>query len=318
MGSTVRLRAAFGLCMALLAAAPACTKRTDAEIVSQVCEPASNDCQEDTLRRCNDVGSGWDIVTRCAPGTCIGQPECGGAVAPLAPAEWVDCAPGSGGDVTKGDPPCKPVTEAGVKIDPFEVTRSQYLAFWHATASGRNTLGLPGDCEFKKTISFSPSVPGWPAVSTGDARLPITGVDLCDARAYCRWAGKRLCAGTDGKAVREAFPGSDQPTNDAWQRVCEAAPNDTGCNVRPYKDAPAKPIAAVGSFPQCKTPGGVFDLHGNVTEMIDVCTDQFGLCRRVGGSADNFGIATDCPSAKADYVPINRRENDGGFRCCAD
>ncbi len=320
MGTTGRVRAALGLGVALaaLGAAPACTKRTDAEVVSQVCEPASNDCQEDTLRRCNDVGSGWDIVKRCPPGTCIGgQAECGGAVAPLAPTEWVDCAPGSGGDVTKGDAPCKPVTEAGVKIDPFEVTRSQYLAFWHATASGRNTLGLPGDCDFKKTISFSPSVPGWPAVAEGDARLPITGVDVCDARAYCRWAGKRLCGGTDGKPVRVASTNSDQPTN-AWQRVCEAAPNDTGCNVRPHKDAPAKPIAAVGSFPQCKTPGGVFDLHGNVKELIDVCADPYGVCKRVGGSADDFGFATDCPSDGNDYVTPNRRDSDGGFRCCAD
>ena len=319
-GTTVRRRAALGLWMfATLAAGPACTKRTDAEIVSQVCEPASNDCQEDTLRRCNDVGSGWDIVKRCAAGTCIGEAECGGPVAPLASSEWVDCAPGSGGDLTKGDPPCKPVTERGFKIDPFEVTRSQYLAFWRATASGRNTLGLGIECAYKKTIPFTPSVDGWPTLSDAQARLPITGVDGCDARAYCRWAGKRLCGGADGKPSREAFATRGKvPVDSAWQKVCEAAPNDTGCNVRQHRDAPVQPIAPVGSFPQCKTPGGVYDLHGNVTEILDVCSDTHLLCRRSGGWAENYGDLSDCLSTENDYVPDNRRENHAGFRCCAD
>lgn len=299
--------------------APACTKRTEAEVVTQVCEPASNDCQEDTLRRCNDVGSGWDIVERCPPGTCIGAPACGGPVAPIASTEWVDCTPGSGGDLTKGDPPCKPVTESGVKIDPFEVTRSQYLAFWRATANGRNTLGLGVECDYKKTIPFTPSVEGWPTLSDAQARLPITGVDGCDARAYCRWAGKRLCGGTDGKPSREPFAArGTTPVNDAWQRVCETAPNDTGCNVRQNQGSASRPIAPVGSFPQCKTPGGVYDLHGNVAEIVDVCTDQFLLCRRSGGSAENYGVASDCASNENNYVPDNRRENTAGFRCCAD
>jgi hypothetical protein len=56
-------------------------------------------------------------------------------------------------------------------IDSTEVTNAHYAAFL--------------------AMSPTPSS-GWPA-PVDQGRHPVTFVDWCDAFAFCRWAGKRLC-----------------------------------------------------------------------------------------------------------------------------
>jgi formylglycine-generating enzyme required for sulfatase activity len=213
------------------------------------------------------------------------------------------------------------VSEGGRKIDPFEVTRSEYLAFWRATADGRNILGLPADCGFKSTVNHSPSIEGWPTLTEAEARLPVTGVDHCDARAYCRWAGKRLCAGDDGKPLRVPFDTRKTfTTTGEWQLACEAAAIVAStCNTTP-NGQPESKVAAVGSFPGCKSPSGTYDLFGNVGEWIDLCTDVNPQCRIVGGSSEFRPETMGCKSSDAryDYAPSSRRAGNLGFRCCAD
>lgn len=320
---TTRIALAFALFAG--SSAVGCSKSTDAAVITPVCELGTFDCVEDTLRRCNDVGSGWDVVERCPPGTCIsGQNACGGPVTPLESSAWVACSPAATtpSDLQAGDAPCVPVAAGANKIDPFEVTRAQYLKFWHATADGRNTLGLAASCGFKEKVDHTPDIVGWPSLTEAEARLPITGVDFCDARGYCRWAGKRLCGGTDGKPI--VVPQADVCTEEnrafgEWGSACQAI-DWARCNLESGNLAP------VGSFPECNA-GGVYDLFGNARELIDQCTDVYRQCRSVGdetGSEGNFAYcqgppaSPTCSAPATNYVPENRRDLKAGFRCCTD
>src|SRR6185436_17630077 len=69
-------------------------------------------------------------------------------------------------------------------IDPTEVTEGAYAQF--VTAKSGQTLDAGAPC---------------PAVTVGprnvaDPDLPVTMVSMCEARAYCAWAGKSLCGAT--------------------------------------------------------------------------------------------------------------------------
>ena len=318
-------RAGMAVSLILGIASVACSKTTDAEVITPVCQLGTFDCVEDSLRRCNDVGSGWDVVERCPPGTCIsGQNACAGPVPPLESSAWVACAPAdtTPSDLEAGDPPCVPVAAGANKVDPFEVTRAQYLKFWRATADGRNTLGLPTSCGFKEKVNHTPDVVGWPSLTEAEARLPITGVDFCDARGYCRWAGKRLCAGLDGRPMivpQGSLCGEAYRSFGEWGSACQ--PVDWArCNLE------TGTLAPVGSYPECNV-GGVYDLFGNARELIDQCSDQYRQCRSVGDDTGSAGSSAycqgppesaSCNPPAAGYVPENRRDLKAGFRCCTD
>ncbi len=138
------------------------------------------------------------------------------------------------------------------RIDRLEVTNAEFAVFASmdsitgvAAASYPNTSTLPG---------------------VGDPYVPVTGLDWFDARAYCRYLGKEL------------------PTTEQWtkalrggQRLSDGSPNPLPRRSlpwgRPIAPTPAKVSgvgprgpAAVGSHPGDRSPDGVLDLAGNVTE----------------------------------------------------
>lgn len=77
-----------------------------------------------------------------------------------------------------------PVGSAGAYcMDATEVTNADYAAF---LAANPPTSGQVAWCAWN--TSYLPPF-GWPA--TGKENHPVVRVDWCDARAYCKWAGKR-------------------------------------------------------------------------------------------------------------------------------
>ena len=95
----------------------------------------------------------------------------------------------------------------GYCVDSTEVRGSDYLEFLAATAGDAG--GQAPECAWN--ASYQPSIS-----AAGDA--PVFGVDWCDARAYCAWAGKRLCGKIGGgpapaSVVNNAF-------SDEWYRAC--------------------------------------------------------------------------------------------------
>lgn len=200
---------------------------------------------------------------------------------------------GAGGDGAGGQAQRGPVLVEvdGFFIDATEVTNSQYEEFL-ASKDG-DTSGQPAECAFNDV--YTPS-DAWP--NTAD--LPVTYVDWCDARAFCDWAGKRLCGGIDGSQLTDANL-TDESVSE-WYRAC-VGPDPGGgnnypyggvyqeevCNDLGYQEAHGYPgLVEVGSLVGCEGhPSGVFDMVGNVNEWVDHCKGTMGaedVCETVGAT----------------------------------
>ncbi|MBK6463313.1 MAG: SUMF1/EgtB/PvdO family nonheme iron enzyme [Myxococcales bacterium] len=192
---------------------------------------------------------------------------------------------------------------------------------------------MPSTCNFKEGTGHTPEFAGWPALTETQAKSPAIGVDWCDASAYCRWAGKRLCGrpGGGGPAkytftLNDFRPAEGKRTDNEWSIAC----NGGGARQFPYgnvydenrcntavKGAPTKSFTPVGSYPNCKTPEGVYDMSGNAQEMVDMCEADTGrddLCLIGGGGFNASQDIADCGL----FLVKRGTRNAIGFRCCAD
>ncbi len=228
----------------------------------------------------------------------------------------------------------------GYAIDATEVTRGQYAA-WMATDP--STDGQDAWCGWNTSFLPTYSAPkkgcvaeAWPPASDM-LQYPMGCVDWCDAQAYCRGVGKRLCGAIGGGA--NPLDAWADPAASQWFNACSSG----GLHNYPYggnpdlgetdgyepetcgtADPSAYALLPVGSFPECVShePGyeGVYDLSGNVWEWEDSCTgptDQYDSCRARGGAAGDNAERLRCAE---DTYAIQFRlflHVGLGFRCCA-
>jgi formylglycine-generating enzyme len=228
-------------------------------------------------------------------------------------------------------------------IDSTEVTRAQYATFTADIAA----KGAAGEMSLEKAdICPAIAVEAKPdcmqektVCKTNCDNHPQVCVNWCAAYAYCKWAGKKLCGGTDGKAIK-TFAG--EPRNNTWLLACGngvasdgtlrtryaygETPNDQACNS-PRVDACLRgecKTVPVGSLPNCQGQGpykGVFDLAGNVAEFIDERDSQ--RVKSVGARGSSFddrlaeGEANGCADVNI-QTDSDIATPQVGFRCCAD
>lgn len=148
----------------------------------------------------------------------------------------------------KGDGDERPVHEVKVSaflIDVNPVTNGQYKKF----------------CD--ETGQAAPAPPNFDAnYFLGKPRYPVVNVSYHDARAYAKWAGRRL------------------PTEAEWEKAARG----TDERMYPWGNEPPTPSAAlanfdgdadgfaetspVGSFPNGASPYGVLDMAGNVWQWV--------------------------------------------------
>lgn len=161
--------------------------------------------------------------------------------------------------------------------------------------------------------------------------LPQTCIDQCDAKAFCAWAGKRLCGaiGTTPLAIAEV----NDPTKNQWMNACNSGGRDwpygptydgQACNTVDRQPMACNGPAVTATFPDCQAPAGpydqVFDLSGNVSEWADASQEGSGWpdlrCVIMGGSYVHYLGDVSCAGATLEW-PCDAHHPEFGFRCCS-
>lgn len=226
--------------------------------------------------------------------------------------------------VHKGGPMVWSGSGAKFCIDAREVTRAEYDTFLAAAP----TDPQPDYCDWNKSYDALPSTFG--------GNFPITGIDWCDAIAYCSWAGKHVCGAiTDGKILADESAAKSQ-----WTFACL---NGDGAATTGYPTGPSAPAAGVCRLGGVSAPAAVqthlmckgttapwdrvFDLSGNAAEWDGAGCFLSGLkpgttpeqrrfidCGVRGGSYFNDIVSGRCITGVS--RPIDERDEKIGFRCC--
>jgi len=189
-------------------------------------------------------------------------------------------------------------------MDKFPVTNAQFAAFIKATGyAPKDTSNY-----LKHWVGGKP-----PA---GQENHPVVWIDLEDARAFARWAGKRLPTEIEWQYAAQGTDGRAYP----WGPKMEPG----RCNNKLNHTTP------VDAFPKGAGPFGVLDMVGNVWQMIDDVYDNgaytYALIR--GGSyyapeksewyVKSGPLAVDRVQILLLIAPGLDRNSTVGFRCVKD
>jgi iron(II)-dependent oxidoreductase len=138
-------------------------------------------------------------------------------------------------------------------IDKYPVTNAQFKQFLDATHyAPKDAINFLRDW---KNGNFPA---GW-------ENRPVTWVSLEDARAYARWAGKRLPHEWEWQFAAQGTDGRTYPWGNAWQ--VDNVPHPVTGRTMTGPDA-------VDAHPQGASPFGVMDMVGNVWQWTDEFTDE--------------------------------------------
>jgi hypothetical protein len=312
-----------------------------------VCNPKDVRCSGNLAQVCNAQQDGWDLMDACAsaalcmngaclPPTCAeGEKRCTDnnfeicnkdrngfdstpCAAPTAICENSQCI-NRGPTMVLIQDNAAPVP---YYVDSTEVTRSQYNDFLATNPPLQSDTLDPPFCDFNTNYGLpSATLPNQPA----------TQVDWCDAYAYCKWAGKRLCGKIGGGKVDPSnmMQNLSDPAQDQWYLACTGPARTAfpygdayvgnACNGKEFMAQPA--AIDVGSDLQCEGGfPGVLDMSGNVAEWEDSCSGDLGkgdTCRTRGGAFTSAEAALRCDSVGTVLRNVSASKNIG-FRCCAD
>lgn len=234
----------------------------------------------------------------------------------------------------------------GVRIDATEVTNCQYEAWLKSNPS---TEGQPTECSWNKSYA-SIELKCEPSCVRNCENHPRVCVDWCDAFAYCKSVGKRLC-GKIGGGPNDPWD-FNHVGRDEWYSACVSGPLEG--DGSPRNEYPggvyfkgvcngdgSNGTVPVGTTLTCQSSvagyEGVFDLSGNVFEWEDSCDGTDGLLDRCwvrGGSYVNGAESLSCDGVPGSLMArgfggVAESPKDGrpfgfweprlvGIRCCSD
>ncbi len=153
------------------------------------------------------------------------------------------------------------VTVEGFYMDRYEVTIGEYASFLNAGEHDGfywEDMADPNWCGIIKRED------GVYSVVPGKALYPVCLLKIEGAKAYAHWAGKRLPTEYEWEITARG----NQERSYPWGNEL---PDKTRANF----DYHIGHTVPVGSYPSGKTPEGVYDMAGNVNEMIDINWDVY-------------------------------------------
>jgi formylglycine-generating enzyme required for sulfatase activity len=192
-------------------------------------------------------------------------------------------------------------------LDRYPVTNAQFKQFLEATH-----YHPADDHNFLKGWSNGTYPDGW-------VNKPVTWVSLEDARAYAKWAGKRLPHEWEWQYAAQGSDGRVYPWGNDWNAQA-VPPPDRGHDLRAPTDVDAYPVGA--------SPFGVSDMVGNVWQWTDEYVDLHTRAAVLKGGSfyQPQGSHWYFPQAyklteHGKYLlmaPSKDRAGTLGFRCAAD
>ncbi len=153
----------------------------------------------------------------------------------------------------------------------------------------------------------------------GWADKPVTWVSLEDARAYAKWAHKRLPHEWEWQYAAQGMDGRKYPWGNAWNADAVATPD---------KERILSSPAIVGTHPLGTSPFGIQDMVGNVWQWTDEYQDDHtrAAILRGGSYYQPSGSVWYFPQAYRNdehgkfllMAPGEDRSGTIGFRCVMD
>ncbi len=272
-----------------------CSDCDDACSQGRSCEAGQCQCPENqvdcsgwctplgTNTDCSDCGDACSQGRSCEAGQCQcpeNQVDCFGVCKPLGTAtDCSDCGDACTEGLLCEDSECVPFSMVTVSAGPFMQGCNEAVD----TECGSNekpyhkvnvpefeidkyevTVGLYGDCVTGGGCTASTgtsSYCNWG--KAGKGAHPMNCITWDQARAYCAWAGKRLCSESEWEKASRGTDGRKYPWgNEA--ATCEYAVMEEGGN-----GCGIGSTWPVGSKPAGASPYGALDMSGNVWEWVE-------------------------------------------------
>lgn len=162
--------------------------------------------------------------------------------------------------------------------------------------------------------------------SAGKAELPVVNVTLEDARAFCRWAGKRLPNAAEWEKSARGSGGFNYPWGDE--------PAAVRANVANHPTLKGRGLVAGTRLPEGASPYGALHMTGNAWELVDEpvtpsirAIESFKGLKPAATGAEPWtmmkGASFRSPVEEGvTYefvaVPVRFHAPDVGFRCAKD
>jgi formylglycine-generating enzyme required for sulfatase activity len=193
-------------------------------------------------------------------------------------------------------------------IDKYPVTNADFKKFIDATK-----YHPKDDHNFLKDWKNETYPEGW-------TKKPVTWVSLEDARAYAKWAGKRLPHEWEWQYAAQGKDGRAYP----WGNAADSSA------VPPFEETSRimSPPADVDAHPKGASPFGVMDMVGNIWHWTDEFQDEHTRAAIVRGGGHYRPIAsqwyfptTTSLMQHGKYLlmaPAKDRSGAIGFRCVVD
>jgi formylglycine-generating enzyme required for sulfatase activity len=197
-----------------------------------------------------------------------------------------------------------PLTVSPFLMDVYPVTNKQYHDFIEQT--GYTPLDT---CNFLKHWSAGIFKPG-------EANLPVVYINLEDAKAYARWAGKRLPSEAEWQLTAQGTDGRKWPWGNQME---EGRCNQSGGHP-----------TSVDAFPRGSSPFGVRDLIGNVWQLTGDVYENGSYTYMIIRGGSFFDPASSWWYVKGGPQPLDQTQmlilmspgfdrcSSVGFRCARD